>query len=385
MPTTAKTEPTLYRLTLLFLKLGLTAFGGPAAHIAMMEDEVVRKRRWIDRQRFLDMVGATNLIPGPNSTEMCIHVGHVLRSWPGLLLCGVSFILPAAALTLGLAWIYVHYGTVPDAAHLLRGIKPAIMVVILDALLRLGKKAVKSIDLGVLGAGVMVLALFGFNQVLLILAAGAVGMLWIRQRARLWSVGGLWWGFLAGTATASTVRLQPGLTEIGLYFLKIGSVLFGSGYVLIAYLEEGLVRDHGWITQAQLLDAIAIGQFTPGPVLTTATFIGFLLAGVPGAAVATVGIFLPSFLFVAMLRPLVPKLRDNPWTAAFLDSVNVAAVALMAAVLVQLSRTALTAWPDFTVLALAVLLQMRLKIRVYWVVLLCGLASWLISRASFGY
>ncbi len=381
MPSTTPV-PTLSRLTLLFLKLGLTAFGGPAAHIAMMEDEVVRKRGWIDRQRFLDMVGATNLIPGPNSTEMCIHVGHVLRSWPGLVLCGASFILPAAALTLGLAWIYSQYSTVPDAAPILRGIKPAIIVIILVALLRLGRNAVKSIDLGLLGAIVMALALLGLNQIFLILAAGVAGMMWLRWRARLLSVTGFWLALLVGgTASSSTVRSHPDLVEIGLYFLKIGSVLFGSGYVLIAYLEEGLVREHGWITQAQLLDAIAIGQFTPGPVLTTATFIGYLLAGVPGAAVATAAIFMPSFLFVAMLRPLVPKLRGNAWSAAFLDSVNVAAVALMAAVLIQLSRTALVGWLDVSVLALAALLQVRVGMRVYWVVLLCGLAGWLLSIA----
>ncbi len=369
---------TLYRLASLFLKLGFTAFGGPAAHIAMMEQEVVSRRKWMDRQQFLDLVGATNLIPGPNSTEMCIHVGYILKGWPGMLVSGACFILPAAGLTLGLAWLYVHYGAVPEAADLLRGIKPAILVIIAIALWRLGKKAVKSVDLGGLAAVVMVVALLGASQVLLILAAGVAGMLWLRWRARLLSAAGLWlaW-FVTGQAAASQAeRSAPGLLDLGLYFLKIGSVLFGSGYVLIAYLDEGLVRHHGWITESQLLDAIAIGQLTPGPVLTTATFVGFLAAGFSGATVATGAIFLPSFLFVAALNPLVPRLRNNRWTAAFLDSVNAAAVALMAAVLVQISRTAVADWRDVAVLVLAALLLLKWKLPGHWTVPVCAAAGW---------
>lgn len=363
----------------LFLKLGAIGFGGPAAHIALMDEEVVKRRRWLTREHFLDLLGATNLIPGPNSTEMAIHVGFSYGGWPGLVVAGVCFVLPAVILTGLLAWIYVGFGTVPAIAPLLYGIKPAVVAIIAAALWRLGKKAVKSRPLGIIAAAVIPLLLWGVNEVVALLIGGVVGMFWLRrppsaptaQTASLWvaATNGLALTTRLEIAQAAAVTTGASLGQIALVFLKVGAVLFGSGYVLIAFLEGELVG-RGWLTQTELLDAIAIGQFTPGPVLSTATFIGYLLAGVPGAVVATVGIFLPSFCFVAVLNPLIPKLRQSPWAAAFLDAVNASAVALMAVVTVRLAG--LTLWGDAIALGitfLAAVAIFRFKIGPVWVVL----------------
>jgi chromate transporter len=354
-----------------------------------MDEEVVKRRRWLTREHFLDLLGATNLIPGPNSTEMAIHVGFSYGGWPGLVVAGVCFVLPAVVLTGLLAWVYVEFGTVPAIAPLLYGIKPAVLAIIAAALWRLGKKAVKSRPLGLVAAAVIPLLLWGVNEVLALLIGGVVGMVWLRQpptpptekTASLWvaAANGLALTTRSELVQAAAATTGATLGQIALVFLKVGAVLFGSGYVLIAFLEGELVG-RGWLTQTELLDAIAIGQFTPGPVLSTATFIGYLMAGVPGAVVATVGIFLPSFGFVALLNPLIPKLRQSPWAAAFLDAVNASSVALMAVVTVRLAG--LTLWGDAIALAIVLLAAVaifRFKIGPVWVVL-GGAAVGLLSQ-----
>ncbi len=378
------------QLLALFLKLGVTAFGGPAAHIAMMEDEVVTRRGWMTRERFLDLIGATNLIPGPNSTEMAIHIGFVRAGIVGLVVAGISFILPAALITLGCAWVYDRFQTVPQAEALLYGIKPAVIAVILSAVWRLGKTAAKGPFLIGIGFLVMLLVLFGINEIIALLGGGLVGILW--QLGSRLGKGKTLLGFawlpssnlmLAATAAPSA---PVTLSSLGLFFLKIGCVLFGSGYVLIAFLQGGLVEQHQWLTQQQLLDAIAIGQFTPGPVLTTATFIGYILAGPLGALVATLGIFGPSFLFVLATNPLIPRLRQSAVAGAFLDAVNASAIGLMAAVTVELARHTLIDWEAkqidwgaglIALVSAAVLF--RYKVNSAWLVLGGAAIGWVLK------
>ena len=377
----------------LFLKLGVTAFGGPAAHIAMMEDEVVTRRGWMTRERFLDLIGATNLIPGPNSTEMAIHIGFVRAGIVGLVVAGVSFILPAALLTLGCAWVYDRFQTVPQAEALLYGIKPAVIAVILSAVWRLGKTAAKGPFLIGIGSLVMVLVLFGINEIIALLGGGIVGILW--QLGSRLGKGKMLLGFvwLPSSNLALSITAAPSssvtLSSLGLFFLKIGCVLFGSGYVLIAFLQGGLVEQHQWLTHQQLLDAIAIGQFTPGPVLTTATFIGYVLAGPLGALVATLGIFGPSFLFVLATNPLIPRLRQSAVAGAFLDAVNASAIGLMAAVTVELARHTLIDWEakqidwgaGLIALVSAVVL-FRYKVNSAWLVLGGAAIGWLLKTVT---
>ena len=374
----------------LFLKLGVTAFGGPAAHIAMMEDEVVTRRGWLTRERFLDLIGATNLIPGPNSTEMAIHIGFVRAGIVGLVVSGISFILPAALITLGCAWAYDRFQTVPQAEALLYGIKPAVIAVILSAVWRLGKTAAKGPFLIGIGFLVMLLVLFGINEIIALLGGGIVGILW--QLGSRLGKGKALLGFawlpssnLALSVTAASPSSVT-LTSLGLFFLKIGCVLFGSGYVLIAFLQGGLVEQHQWLTQQQLLDAVAIGQFTPGPVLTTATFIGYVLAGPTGALVATLGIFGPSFLFVLATNPLIPRLRQSAIAGAFLDAVNASAIGLMAAVTVELARHTLIDWEatqiDWGAGLIALVsasLLFRYKVNSAWLVLGGAAIGWLLK------
>ena len=384
-------------------KLGVIGFGGPAAHIAMLEDEAVTRRQWLSREHFLDLVGATNLIPGPNSTEMMIHIGYVRAGWPGLVLAGICFVLPAVILTTILAWVYVEFGSLPAVQPFLLGVKPAILAVILGALWRLGRTASKPqaavqtrILLGVIGSVVAIAVLLGMPEIWALVAGGVLGMCALVLAATGW--GGLatllalpvgWKGYWAESVVATPFKWMVafgaiagpavGLGALGLFFLKVGSVLYGSGYVLVAFLEGELVHEYGWLTQQQLLDAIAIGQFTPGPVLSTAAFIGYLLAGVPGAAISAAAIFAPSFVFVAILNPIVPRLRRSQWMSAFLDAVNVSAVGLMAAVLLRLTTDVITAWPAALLALLAAVAVLRWRISSAWIVLGGALLGWLLA------
>lgn len=364
-------------LALLFLRLGATAFGGPAAHIAMMRDEVVRRRQWMTEERFLDLLGATNLIPGPNSTELAIHVGFDRRRWLGLVVAGVSFIVPAMLITGALAWAYVRFGKLPEVSWLLWGVKPVILTIVLQALWNLAPTAARTWPLRILGAAAIVATAVGVNELVILLAAGAVVVAFRRKgQARLGQlVPALPVAF--GAAATSAVSL-PGLFGV---FVKIGSVLFGSGYVLLAFLRDDLVHRLHWLTEAQLLDAVAAGQVTPGPVFTTATFIGYVLAGKTGALVATAGIFLPAFVFVALSGPLVPKLRASPAAAAFLDGVNVASLALMAVVTAQLGRAAIVDRWTVAIGVAAAALLLRWKANSTWLVL-GGAAVGLAAHAS---
>lgn len=363
----------LGELAKVFLKLGIIGFGGPAAHIAMMEDEVVKRREWLTRSRFLDLVGATNLIPGPNSTEMAIHIGYLQGGLPGLIIAGICFILPAVAITAIFAWLYVQFGTLPEVEPLLYGIKPAVLAVIAGALWRLGNKAIKSRQLFLIALGVALMVFLGMNEIISLFIGGILGMVWLyfnRQNSPPTTtiiLAGL--GATTAISTPTPTLVTPSLWQLGLFFLKIGSVLFGSGYVLIAFLEGQLVKEYGWLTQQQLLDAIAIGQFTPGPVLSTSTFIGYLILGIPGAVVATIGIFLPSFFFVLALNPIIPHLRNSPWTSAFLDAVNAGAVGLMVVVTLQLATSTLINLPAVFIALLAAILLIRFSINAAWLVL----------------
>jgi chromate transporter len=360
----------------LFFKLGFTAFGGPAAHIAMMEDEVVRRRQWLTREEFLDLLGATNLIPGPNSTELALHIGHRRGGWPGLLVAGTCFILPAVIIVTAIAWAYVEFGNLPRAQGLLYGIKPVIIAIVIQALWGLGKSALKNPLLIAVGIASVAAGFLGVNELVILFAAGFLVAV-IRSGLQLKPSGRQAGLFAAvpiaplplAAATAPIVSAPFGLWPLFLFFLKIGSVLFGSGYVLLAFLRADLVDRWHWLTEAQLLDAVAVGQFTPGPVFTTATFIGYVLAGLPGAALATVGIFLPAFIFVAISGPLVPRLRRSRVAGSFLDGINVGSLALMAVVTWHLGRAALI---DGLTVALAVVsaaLLLRYRINSAWLVL----------------
>ena len=387
-----RSETSLGELARLFLKLGTIGFGGPAAHIAMMEEEVVRRRRWLDHERFLDLLGATNLIPGPNSTEMAIHIGLVRAGWRGLVVAGSCFILPAMLIVWILASLYVRYGSLPEATFLLYGIKPVIIAIVVQALWVLGKSAIKGPLTALIGAAVMVLFFLGTNEIFLLFSAGFVAMavenLWRRwkQGTRVligFSILSMFSGSVdASSAIAMTPVVPVSLLKLTLFFLKIGSVLFGSGYVLLAFLRADLVDRWHWLTDQQLLDAIAIGQFTPGPVFTTATFVGYVVAGSSGAILATIGIFLPAFVFVLISSPFIPKLRRSPWASGFLDGVNVASLGLMAAVTWQLGRAAVIDWFTAVLALISAVLVFRLKINSAWLVLgggIIGLLSKLLS------
>jgi chromate transporter len=361
----------------LFLRLGVIGFGGPAAHIALMEDEVVRRRRWLTREQFLDLLGATNLIPGPNSTEMAIHIGFARAGWPGLLAGGACFILPAMLITLSLAAGYARYGRLPEAAWILYGVKPVIIAVVVQAIWSLGRRALATPLTAAVGLVVLALAIRGVNEVALLFAA-AFGLPVLRGLRGAGGVRALAPGGLILAAAGGATGLAPGaagtaagsalLPQLGLVFLKVGSILFGSGYVLLAFLRPEVVERTGWLTDAQLLDAVAVGQLTPGPVLTTATFIGYLIASAPGAIVATLGIFLPSFVFVALSSPLVPRLRRSWWAAGLLDGANAASVALMALVTWQLGRAAIVDWVTAGLAAASALLVLSTRVNTAWLV-----------------
>ena len=363
-------------LAALFLKLGTIAFGGPAAHIAMMEDEVVRRRKWFSSEEFLDLLGATNLIPGPNSTEMAIHIGHRRAGWPGLIVAGICFIFPAMLIVLACAWAYVRYGELPQVEALLYGVKPVIIAIVFQALWGLARTAIKTQLLGFIVFGSIALTFVGIHELAILFGAGLlVAILGAVKRKRvvlalpLHGLKPLLAAVVPAAAVGTSAAIPFGLWPLFLFFLKVGAVLYGSGYVLLAFLRNDLVERFGWLTETQLLDAIAIGQVTPGPVFTTATFIGYLLGGTPAAIIATVGIFLPAFFFVAISGPLVPRIRRSPTAGAFLDGVNAASLALMAVVTLQLTRSALVD-PLTMVLAVASAVALiRFKLNSVWLVL----------------
>jgi chromate transporter len=361
-------------LALLFLKLGTIGFGGPAAHIAMMEDEVVRRRRWLSREDFLDLLGATNLIPGPNSTEMAIHIGHRKGGWAGLLIAGSCFILPAALIVTGFGWAYTRYGSVPQAGALLYGVKPVIIAIVVQALWGFARAALKTGLLVMIGAAGVVLGFLGINELAILLGAGLVvgvgNHLTNRMKRRnLLSRSApfilIAQAAAAGVSTAASVGLWP----LFLFFLKVGSILYGSGYVLLAFLRADLVERWHWLSDAQLLDAVAVGQMTPGPVFTTATFIGYLLGGFDGAIVATAGIFLPAFFFVALSGPLVPRIRGSAAAGAFLDGVNAASLALMAVVTWQLANAAVVDLTTVVLSVISLILLVRYRLNSVWLVI----------------
>jgi len=367
----------LAEVAALFLKLGFTAFGGPAAHIALMHDEIVMRRRWLTDQEFLDLLGATNLIPGPNSTEMAIHIGYERAGWRGLLLGGFCFIAPAVLLVLALAWLYVQFGTTPEAGWLLYGIKPVVIAIILQALWTLGNKALKNSGLVLIGAIVFILYFLGINEIALLFAGGLVFMVLSNlQRLRTHPVGLL---VLLSSVGAMQTPVPFSLVTLFLIFLKIGSLLYGSGYVLLAFLRADLVLRLGWLTDQQLLDAVAIGQVTPGPLFTTATFVGYLVGGPVGALLATLGIFLPSFIFVAISNPLIPRIRNFTWTGSLLDGVNASALGLMAAVTVQLGISSLIDPYTILIVVSSLVLLLRYKINSTWLIAAGALAGFIFS------
>lgn len=342
-----------------------------------MHDEVVVRRKWLTDEQFLDLLGATNLIPGPNSTEMAIHIGYVRAGWVGLLVGGLCFIAPAMLIVLALAWLYVQFGTTPEAAWLLYGVKPVVIAIITQAIWTLGSKALKNITLILMGVIVFALYFLGGNEILLLLAAGLIYMLISNvQRLREVNATAL---FPFGALAISQAVIPFSLPVLFLTFLKIGSVLYGSGYVLLAFLRADFVLRLGWLTDQQLLDAVAIGQVTPGPVFTAATFIGYLLGGTSGALLATLGIFLPSFIFVAISNPLIPKIRNSAWAGGLLDGVNASALGLMAAVTLQLARSSLTDFYTIFIAVISLVLLFRYKINSTWLIAGGALAGFVFS------
>jgi chromate transporter len=364
----------LRELALLFARLGVTAFGGPAAHIAMMEDEIVRRRGWLSSEEFLDLVGATNLIPGPNSTEVAIHVGHKRAGFPGLVVAGVAFIVPAVILTLGFAWLYVRFGAVPQARGVLYGVKPVIIAVIAQALFALGKTALKTRAAAFVGVLAAAAAFVRVQELVVLFGAGCLMMLIVSPREKDQAAA---FALAAGSAGAQAAPVS----SVFLVFAKIGSVLFGSGYVLVAFLRADLVQRRHWISEAQLVDAVAVGQLTPGPVSSTATFVGYLIDGLPGAAAATLGIFLPAFVFVALSRLVIPKIRGSTHAGAFLDGVNVASLALMAVVAIDLGRASLVDVPALGLAVTSALLLFYLRVSSAWLVAGGAIAGTLIQLA----
>jgi chromate transporter len=367
-PTDVAPRAKVSEVALLFLRLGLTAFGGPAAHVAIMEREIVQRRRWLSSERFLDLFGAANLIPGPSSTELAIFIGYEKAGWLGLLLGGACFILPAALVVTALAWAYVRFGAFPQVTGVLYGIKPVVIAIVVQAIWGLAPKAIKkSAWLGVLAVLACVASVLKVETVLVL---GGAGLASVAQR-RLGGTEGRARAWLFGSAAAGGAAVVAGpvnLLAVFLVFLKIGAVVFGSGYVLLAFLRADLVDRLHWLTEPQLLDAVAIGQVTPGPVFTTATFIGYVIGGGWGALVATVGIFLPGFVLVALMRPIVARVRRSPVAGAFLDGINVAALSLMAVVAAQLARTALVDVPTILIALVAALALIRFKVNTTWLV-----------------
>ena len=365
----------LKELARLFIKLGTIGFGGPAVHIALMEEEVVRKKKWMDHAQFLDLVGATNLIPGPNSTEMTMHIGRERAGWKGLVVAGSCFIIPAVLITGLFAWLYSRYGQLPSVQPFIAGIKPAILSVLVVSMMHLAQKAVKNLTLALLGLLCFIAALLGVHEVLVLFGAGLAGMLFYliaKKSSRLH-------GFLPFVLLQVDTSWSVAALRLFLVFLKIGAILYGSGYVLFAFLDAELVS-RGWLSRQQLVDAIAVGQFTPGPVFSSATFIGWQLGGLSGATAATIGIFLPAFLFVALLNPLLPYIRKSLLFSAFLDTVNVASVALILAVVMEMGRIVFLDWKMILIAVLGFgCMHFFRKMNTAWIILGGALAGYLLS------
>ena len=387
----------LFELACFFLRLGTTAFGGPAGHIAMMEAELVRRRKWLSREKFLDLLGASNLVPGPSSSELAIHIGYLRAGWAGLFVAGTCFILPATCMVCALAWVYVRFGELPVTSAFLYGVKPVVIAVILQALWGLGRTAIRTKFLAVVGLASIGLGALGLPPILLLVIAGitvVLGDQTIRimrsdravsfaPLAALRPASSATTSFAAVTSGIATIAAPFSLGSLFLVFLKIGAVVFGSGYVLLAFLRADLVIQRGWLTDSQLVDAIAIGQVTPGPVFTTATFIGYLLGGAPGAIVATIGIFIPAFLLVAASGPLLPRIRESRIAGAFLDGVIVASLSLMAVVTWQLARASIIDVVTAILAAASMVVLLRFRMNSAWLVLIGGVIG-LLAHGMYG-
>lgn len=378
-------KASLLEIALVFLKLGTIAFGGPAAHLAMMEDEFVRRRHWITHSEFLDRLATANLIPGPSSTEVAIFVGQLKRGWRGLIVAGCCFIIPAAVIVSVIAWAYVRFGSLPKVESVLHAIKPAVVAIVIQALGKLGRTGLRTIPLAMIGTLAAALSLLGVSPVLVLVIAGLVSAASVTAKSRLLSAGvaGLprALGFpkiVAGAiAMASVSAAFPvGLGRLFLSFLKVGSLVFGSGYVLLAFLHAEFVEHLHWLTEKQLIDAVAVGQFTPGPLFTTATFIGYIVARWEGAAVATVGIFLPGFLLVALSGPLLPRIRRSAVAAAALDGVVAGSLALMAVVAWQLGKASIVDRTTLAVFAVSLIALLRFRLNSAWVVAAAAMLGW---------
>jgi chromate transporter len=371
--------PSLAEIALVFLKLGTVAFGGPAAHIAMMEEEFVRRRNWLSEAEFLDRLAAANLIPGPSSTELAIFLGQLKRGWRGLVVAGSCFIIPAALIVSVIAWAYVRFGSLPQAGAILVAIKPVVVAIIVQALGKFSRTGITTIFLAGLAVLAAVASFFGVGPFAILLVAGIISaaVTWTKSSRQLPSVAGLSKLF-AVTATAVTagVAAPVGLLRLFLSFVKIGSVIFGSGYVLLAFLRSEFVERLHWLTERQLIDAVAVGQFTPGPLFTTATFIGYIVAGWPGALVATVGIFVPGFLLVALCGPFISRLRRAPLVAAALDGVVAASIALMAVVAWQLGRTAVVDRTTLALFVVSVIVLLRFRLNSVWLIVAAAAVGW---------
>jgi chromate transporter len=387
--TTRCASGSLCEVAAVFFKLGTLGFGGPAAHIALMEEEVVRRRGWVTRQQFTDILGLTHVIPGPNSTQMAIHLGLLRAGIPGLLVSGACFILPAATISAVLAWFYLRFGALPNVRAILVGVQAAVLALIVVAAWRLAEQVFKSWRLIVLAVAAAAVVNGGMNEALALIGGGLLGAFWLTMRP----VAPKQPGPPLGGAVAITVASQaapPGvaaaglalaaggglLWPLGLFFLQVGATLYGSGYVLVSYLDAGLVRGYGWLTPTQLVDAVAVGQITPGPLLSTAAFVGYLVAGASGAAVATLAIFLPSFFFVLLLRPMVPRLRGSPTLSAFVDAVSACAVGLIVVVAVRLGAQTLVSWPSWVVAAGALLLTLRFRVTGVLLIPIAAIVGW---------
>ncbi len=390
-------EATLGEIALVFLKLGTIAFGGPAAHLAMMEEEFVRRRKWITHEQFLDRLATANLIPGPSSTEVAIFVGQLKRGWRGLIVAGACFIIPAALIVSVIAWAYVRFGSLPQAQRVLYAIKPAVVAVVIQALGKLSRTGIRTALLAVIAAFAAFLTVIGISPVLVLLLAGALSAATLAMKGRLLGLGtlaGTFSGTLSGTfprnltaprilvaaaaVVTASVAWPVGLWRLFLSFLKIGSVVFGSGYVLLAFLQAEFVERLHWLTDKQLVDAVAVGQFTPGPLFTTATFIGYVVAGWRGAIVATTGIFLPGFFLVAISGPVIPWLRRSPLFAAALDGVVAGSLALMAVVTWQLGKASIVDWATLAIFGVSLIMLIRFHINSAWLILASAIVGLLL-------